>query len=235
MSPVGGSFLAHRSLLFTVAYEILGSAADAEDVVQETRLRWIGVDLGRVRNQRAYLARATTQLSLNRLRSRQRRNEEHVGSWLPEPLLTAPDAAEDVERDENVSMALLVVLETLSPTERVVFILREVFDVGCDEIGSALRKSPEAVHQIAHRARRHVQTRRPRAEVSPIRTRAVLESFRRALETGDPQRLLEVLAPQVVTAGNGGSPVRLRCAQAPAWDGSHPPRPARPSRSCSYR
>ncbi|MDQ0841069.1 RNA polymerase sigma-70 factor [Streptomyces sp. V1I6] len=198
------TFVAHRNLLFTVAYEMLGSAADAEDVLQETWLRWIKVDLEQVRDQRAYLVRITTRQALNRLRTMKRRKEAYVGPWLPEPLLTAPDVAEDVELAESVSMAMMLVLETLSPTERAVFVLREAFDVGYDEIAAAVDKSPAAVRQIAHRARRHVDARRPRQAVTPGQTRAALESFRRALETGDPQELLDVLAPDIVLMSDGG-------------------------------
>ncbi|MEV0691737.1 RNA polymerase sigma-70 factor [Streptomyces sp. NPDC050388] len=202
--PATEAFVAHRNLLFTVAYEMLGSAADAEDVLQETWLRWIGVDLAQVRDRRAYLVRITTRQSLNRLRTMKRRKDAYVGPWLPEPLLTAPDVAEDVELAESVSMALLLVLETLSPTERAVFVLREVFDVGYDEIAAAVDKSPAAVRQIAHRARRHVDARRPRRMVSPSETRAAPESFRRALESGDLRALLDVLAPEVVLLSDGG-------------------------------
>ncbi|MFC3575674.1 RNA polymerase sigma-70 factor [Streptomyces yaanensis] len=202
--PATETFIAHRNLLFTVAYEMLGSAADAEDVLQETWLRWVEADLGQVRDPRAYLVRIATRQSLNRLRTMTRRKEAYVGPWLPEPLLTAPDVAEDVELAESVSMALMLVLETLSPTERAVFVLREVFDVGYDEIAAAVDKSPAAVRQIAHRARRHVDARRPRQVVSPSKTRAALESFRRALVTGDLQSLLDVLAPEVVLVSDGG-------------------------------
>ncbi|GAB3992528.1 hypothetical protein GCM10029992_01840 [Glycomyces albus] len=155
------AFVAHRNLLFTVAYEMLGSAADAEDVLQETWLRWVEVDLAQVRDQRAYLVRITTRQALNRLRTMGRRKESYVGPWLPEPLLTTPDVAEDVELAESVSMAMMLVLETLAPTERAVFVLREAFDIGYDEIAAALDKSPAAVRQIAHRARVHVEARRP--------------------------------------------------------------------------
>ena len=153
------AFVAHRNLLFTVAYEMLGSAADAEDVLQETWLRWAGVDLAAVRDQRAYLVRITTRQALTRLRTLRRRKESYVGPWLPEPLLTAPDVAEDVELADSVSMAMLLVLETLTPTERAVFVLREVFDLAYDEIAEAVGKSPAAVRQIAHRARGHVAAR----------------------------------------------------------------------------
>ena len=198
------AFLAHRNLLFTVAYEMLGSAADAEDVLQETWLRWAGVDLGGVRDFRAYLVRITARQALARLRTLGRRRESYVGPWLPEPLLTAPDVAEDVELADSVSMAMLLVLETLAPTERAVFVLREVFDLGYDEIAEAVDKSPAAVRQIAHRARAHVAARRPRGVVSAAEARDALEAFQRAAETGDLQCLLDLLAPDVVLLGDGG-------------------------------
>src|SRR3984893_736757 len=194
----------HRNVLFTVAYEMLGSAADAEDVLQETWLRWAGVDLDTVQNQRAYLVRITTRQALTRLRTLGRRKESYIGPWLPEPLLTAPDVAEDVELADSVSMAVLLVLEMLAPTERAVFVLREVFDLGYDEIAEAVGKNPAAVRQIAHRARAHVTARRPRGVVSPAETRDALAAFQRAVQTGDLQRLLDILAPDVVFLGDGG-------------------------------
>src|SRR3954468_11355293 len=198
------AFLTHRNLLFTVAYEMLGSAADAEDVLQETWLRWTNVDLAAVRNQRAYLVRITTRQALERLRTLGRRRESYVGPWLPEPLLTAPDVAEDVELADSVSIAMLLVLETLTPTERAVFVLREVFDLTYDEIAVAVDKSPAAVRQIAHRARSHVAARRPRGVVSAAETRDALEAFQRAVQTGDLQGLLDILAPDVVLLSDGG-------------------------------
>ncbi len=206
--PATEAFLAHRNLLFTVAYEMLGSAADAEDVLQETWLRWAGVDLGTVRDQRAYLVRVTTRQALRRLRTLGRRKESYVGPWLPEPLLTSPDVAEDVELANSVSMAMLLVLETLTPAERAVFVLREVFDLAYDEIAEAVGKSPATVRQIAHRARAHVAARRPRRVISPAETRDALEAFQRAAETGDLQRLLDILAPDVVFLGDGGGVVQ---------------------------
>jgi RNA polymerase sigma-70 factor (TIGR02957 family) len=202
--PATEAFLAHRNLLFTIAYEMLGSAADAEDVLQETWLRWAGVDLGTVRDQRAYLVRITTRQALSRLRTLRRRKESYVGPWLPEPLLTAPDVAEDVELADSVSMAMLLVLETLTPTERAVFVLREVFGLEYVEIAEAVDKSPAAVRQIAHRARAHVAARRPRGVVSAAETRGALDAFQRAVETGDLQSLLDILAPDVVFLGDGG-------------------------------
>ena len=179
--PATEAFVAHRNLLFTVAYEMLGSAADAEDVLQETWLRWAGVDLGTVLDQRAYLVRITTRQALTRLRTLGRRKESYVGPWLPEPLLTAPDVADDVELADSVSMAMLLVLETLSPTERAVFVLREVFALEYDEIAAAVDKNQAAVRQIAHRARAHVAARRPRGTVSPDASRDALAAFQRAV------------------------------------------------------
>jgi RNA polymerase sigma-70 factor (TIGR02957 family) len=200
-------FIAHRSLLFTVAYEMLGSAADAEDVVQETWLRWADVDRSEVRDTRAYLVRIVTRQALNRLRTLARRREDYVGQWLPEPLLTAPDAAQDVELAESISIAMLTVLETLGPVERAVFLLREVFEMQYDEIADAVGKSPAAVRQIAHRARDHVAARRPRMTVSRAEQEEAVERFQRALATGELQDMLDVLAPDVVLTADGGGVV----------------------------
>jgi RNA polymerase sigma-70 factor (ECF subfamily) len=183
---------------------MLGSAADAEDVLQETWLRWAGVDLAAVRDARAYLVRITARQALARLRTIGRRKESYVGPWLPEPLLTAPDVAEDVELADSVSMGMLLVLETLTPNERAVFVLREVFAFDYEEIAEAVDKNPAAVRQIAHRARAHVAARRPRGIVSPAETRDALDAFHRAVETGDLQGLLDILAPDVVLLGDGG-------------------------------
>lgn len=202
--PATETFVAHRDLLFTVAYELLGSASDAEDVLQETWMRWADVDLGAVRDHRAYLVRIAARQALGRLRTLGRRRENYVGSWLPEPLLTAPDVAEDVVLADSVSMAMLVVLESLNPVERAVFVLREVFDLPYGEIAEAVGRNRAAVRQIAHRARSHVAARRPRDPVSPAQTRAALRAFHRAVETGDLQGLLDVLAPEVVLLSDGG-------------------------------
>ncbi|MFI6480509.1 RNA polymerase sigma-70 factor [Nonomuraea sp. NPDC050663] len=208
MDAATRGFVAHRNLLFTVAYEMLGSAADAEDVLQETWLKWVGVDLGVVQDQRAYLVRMVTRQALMRLRTLGRRKESYVGPWLPEPLLTSPDVAEDVELADSVSMAMLLVLETLTPTERAVFVLRDVFDLPYAEIAEAVGKSAAAVRQIAHRARSHVTARRPRAGVSQDEIRGALAAFQRAAETGDLQGLLSILAPDVVFLGDGGGAVQ---------------------------
>ncbi|WP_233611349.1 RNA polymerase sigma-70 factor [Amycolatopsis sp. WAC 01376] len=204
MEPATEAFVAHRNLLFTVAYEMLGSATDAEDVLQETWMRWVGVDFATVLAPRAFLVRITTRQALKRLRTLGRRKESYVGPWLPEPLLTAPDVAEDVELADSVSMAMLLVLETLAPTERAVFVLREVFVLDYDEIAEAVGKTPSTVRQIAHRARAHVAARRPRGAGSPAEHRAALQAFRSAVETGDLQGLLDILAPDVVALSDGG-------------------------------
>jgi RNA polymerase sigma-70 factor (ECF subfamily) len=198
------AFTRHRSLLFTVAYEMLGSAVDAEDVVQETWLRWSGVDHVEIRDPRAYLVRIVTRQALNRLRTRARRREEYVGEWLPEPLATSHDLAHDLELAESVSIAMLTVLETLGPAERAVFVLREVFDVSYDEIAEAVGKTPAAVRQIAHRARDHVAARRPRMPVSTTEQQQAVERFLAAVRNGDVQGLLDVLAPDVVVVADGG-------------------------------
>ncbi|WP_432476316.1 RNA polymerase sigma-70 factor [Nocardioides sp. GXQ0305] len=198
------TFVDHRALLFTVAYEMLGSAADAEDVVQEAWLRWDGVDHAAVRDPRAYLVRVTTRLALNRMRTLARRREAYVGPWLPEPLLTRQDVADDVELADSVSTAMLLVLETLTPTERAVFVLREVFDVPYDEIAAAVDRSQDAVRQIAHRARSHVLARRPRQEVTRAEQDRVIERFLAAAASGDLQSLMDVLAPDLVLVTDAG-------------------------------
>jgi RNA polymerase sigma-70 factor (TIGR02957 family) len=197
-------FVAHRSLLFTVAYEMLGSAADADDVLQESWLRWAGVDRSQVRDPRAYLIRVVTRQALNRLRTLSRSREDYVGEWLPEPLLTSPDVAEDVELAESVSIAVLTVLETLGPVERAVFVLREVFEMPYGEIAEAIGKSAAAVRQIARRAREHVAARRPRVRVSRSEQEAVAERFLAALRSGQLQELMEVMAPDVILIADGG-------------------------------
>ncbi|HEY2076672.1 MAG TPA: RNA polymerase sigma factor SigJ [Streptosporangiaceae bacterium] len=205
-------FVAYRSLLFTVAYEMLGSAADAEDVLQESWLRWVDVDRSQVRDPRAYLVQVVTRQALNRLRTLSRSREDYVGEWLPEPLLTSPDVAEDVELAESVSIAMLTVLETLGPTERAVFVLREVFEVPYEEIAGAVGRTAVAVRQIARRAREHVAARRPRMQVSRAEQQAVVERFLAALRTGQLQELMEVLAPGVILIADGGGLVSTALA-----------------------
>ena len=206
-----GDFTEHRDLMFTVGYEITGSISDAEDVVQESYLRWAALDeadRGEIRNTRAYLARIATRQALNRLRSRSRLREDYVGPWLPEPLLTAPDNADDVVLAESVSMAMMLVVQSLSPDERAVFVLHEVFGFGYDEIAESIAKSVAAVRQIAHRARSSVQPRRPRFTADDAAAAQVVQRFLSAAATGDLQALMDVLAPDVVLLSDGGGKVK---------------------------
>jgi RNA polymerase sigma-70 factor (ECF subfamily) len=196
-----------RPLLFTIAYEILGSATESDDVLQDSYLRWAQVDLSTVRDTKSYLAQLVTRQALNALRAGARRREDYVGPWLPEPLLLdKADPAADVVLAESVSMAMLVVLETLGPDERAVFVLREVFGFDYEEIATAVGKSASAVRQIAHRAREHVHARRRRFEpVDEVKSTEITEQFMTAAATGDVERLISMLAPDVVwTADSGG-------------------------------
>ena len=196
-----------RPLLFTIVYEILGSATESDDVLQDSYLRWAQVDLSTVRDTKAYLAQLVTRQALNALRAGVRRREDYVGPWLPEPLLLdEQDPARDIVLAESVSMAMMVVLETLGPDERAVFVLREVFGFDYDEIASAVGKSVAAVRQIAHRARAHVQSRRKRFEpVDPQQSAQITEQFLAAAASGDVEALMSMLAPDVVwTADSGG-------------------------------
>jgi RNA polymerase sigma-70 factor (TIGR02957 family) len=201
-------FVEHRGLLFTVAYEMLGSTVDAEDVLQESWLRWAARneehdDQDEVRDPRAYLVRIVTRQSLNRLRTLQRQRETYVGPWLPEPLVTTPDVLEDIELAESVSFAMLLVLETLTPLERAAFVLREVFAFEYDEIADATDRTPAAVRQLVARARNHVQARRPRFE-RPAEIEEITARFFAAASSGEIQPLLDLLAPDVVLLSDGG-------------------------------
>ena len=200
-------FTALRPLLFTIAYEILGSGTESDDVLQESYLRWAEVDLSTVQDTKAYLAQLVTRQSLNSLRAQSRRREDYVGPWLPEPLLLETrDASADVVLAESVSMAMLVVLETLSPDERAVFVLREVFGFSHDEIAATIGKSATAVRQMAHRAREHVQSRRKRFDpVDPKLSMELTARFFAAASTGDLDGLIEMLSEDVVwTADSDG-------------------------------
>jgi len=202
-----------RPLLFTIVYEILGSATESDDVLQDSYLRWAEVDLATVRDTRSYLARLVTRQTLNALRASARRREDYVGPWLPEPLLLDDtDPSADVVLAESVSMAMLVLLETLTPDERAVFVLREVFGFGYDEIAAAVGKSVATVHQVAHRSREHVQARRRRFQpVDAAEAMQITEQFRTASVTGDMAGLLSLLAPNVTwTADSGGKATAAR-------------------------
>ncbi|MGI5167565.1 RNA polymerase sigma-70 factor [Spirillospora sp. CA-253888] len=201
-------FQDHRDLLFAVAYRMLGTAADAEDVVQDAWLRWSAADRSAVRDPKGYLVRIAGNLALDRLRSTRAQRETYVGPWLPEPMLTSPDVAEDVELAESVSMAMLVVLETLSPLERAVFVLKEVFGYPYAEIARSLERSEASVRQLGTRARKHVEARRPRYETAASERRAATERFLHATLGGDINGLMEVLAPDVTLWTDGGGKVR---------------------------
>ncbi|MFJ9865265.1 RNA polymerase sigma-70 factor [Streptomyces sp. NPDC101165] len=206
----GGSpdpYLEHRRLLFATAYRMLGSVADAEDVLQDAWLNWNAADRSAVRNPRAYLVRTVTNLSLTRLTSARAIREQYVGPWLPEPLLTSPDAAEETELADSVSTAMLVILETLTPVERAVFVLREVFGYSHAEIADILDRPEPTVRQIAHRARNHVQSRRPRYDTDPDRRARITTQFIEACAGGDLNAVMELLAPDVTCWSDGGGKV----------------------------
>jgi RNA polymerase sigma-70 factor (ECF subfamily) len=218
MTDLLAVFAAHRRLLFGVAYQMLGSVADAEDAVQDAWLRWSAADRDDVADPRAWLVRTTTRLALDRLTSARARRESYVGPWLPEPLLTtsgeeAPDPADEAVLGEQVSLALLVVLESLSPAERAVFVLREVFGLPGGEVARALGRSEAAVRQLGHRAREHVAARRPRFDADRQAHREVTERFLAACLGGDLDALLAVLAPGAVLVTDGGG--RTKAALRP--------------------
>jgi RNA polymerase sigma-70 factor (TIGR02957 family) len=194
----------HRGLLVSVAYRILGSVSDAEDTVQEAWLRWSGVDHSKVEDPRAFLVRVTTRLAIDRLRRAKARRETYTGPWLPEPILTGQDLSEDAAMAESVSMAMLVVLETLSPLERAVFVLREAFGMPHAEIADVLGRREDAVRQLARRARDHVRERRPRFDADRAEQRRVTERFLEATLTGNLEALMSVLSPGVTLVADGG-------------------------------
>lgn len=198
----------HRNLLFSVAYRILGTAADAEDAVQDAWIKWSAADRAQVADPKAYLTRIVSNLAMERLRSTRHQREIYVGPWLPEPILTSGDTADAITNAESVSMAMLVVLETLSPLERAVFVLKEVFDLSYAEIAEAVERSEAAVRQAAHRAREHVRARRPRFTADRSRQREVTERFFAAATGGDINTLMELLSPDVTLWTDGGGKVR---------------------------
>jgi RNA polymerase sigma-70 factor (TIGR02957 family) len=216
-------FTRYRRLLFSVAYQMLGSVTDAEDVVQDSWLRWSAADRSDVVDERAYLVQIASRLALDRMDSARARRESYVGPWLPEPLLTggrpvasgppAADPEDAAERGEQVSLALLVVLETLSPAERAVFVLREAFGMPVAEVATALGRTEAAVRQMAHRAKEHVQARRPRFDTDRTAQREVTERFLAAAVGGDVETLLAAMAPGVVLVADGGG--RVTAARRP--------------------
>jgi RNA polymerase sigma-70 factor (ECF subfamily) len=209
---LAAEFAAHRQVLVGAAYRVVGSVSDAEDVVQEAWLRWSRIDRGTmadIRDPRAYLIRITTRLALNRLREQKARRESYVGPWLPEPLATDDDdPAAAAELADSVSMAMLVVLETLSPLERATFVLREVFDLPYDEIADTLGRSESAVRQLAHRAREHVHARQPRHHVDKARHDELTMRFMQAAGSGNFDEVVALLAPDAVLVSDGGGKKR---------------------------
>ncbi|NUO98979.1 MAG: RNA polymerase sigma-70 factor [Nonomuraea sp.] len=197
-------FAGHRELLFSIVYNMLGSVSDTEDVLQETWLSWSSRNAEEIANPRAYLVRVAVNQALAHQTALRRRKEAYVGPWLPEPLVTAGDGADDVERAESVSLALLVVLETLTPLERAVFVLHEVFAYQHNEIAGMIGRSPSAVRQLAHRAREHVQARRPRQRIAARVQQEATERFLAAAFGGDMEALLDILAPEVTLWADGG-------------------------------
>lgn len=200
-----------RRHLFGVAYRLLGTVADAEDAVQETFLRWEQADRDAIQNPRGWLTTVLTRYCLDQLRSARARRETYVGTWLPEPLVeddAVTDPAERVALDESVSLAMLVVLETLSPAERAVFVLHDVFGMGFDELAAVVGRTPAACRQLASRARRHVEERRPRFDPDASEQRRVVAAFLEASARGDLEALLPLLDPSVVLRADGGGKVR---------------------------
>jgi RNA polymerase sigma factor (sigma-70 family) len=208
-------FKDHRELLFSIVYNILGSVADAEDVLQETWLSWTSRNqapsVERIEKPRAYLVRIAVNRALAHQATISRRRETYIGPWLPEPLVTpladtpiTGDAADTAVRTESVSMALLVVLESLTPLERAVFVLHEVFGYAHTEIAEILGRSPSAIRQLAHRAREHVHARRPRYQPDPRVRQQVTERFLAAALGGDLNALLQILAPGVTLRVDSG-------------------------------
>ncbi|MER6134089.1 RNA polymerase sigma-70 factor [Streptomyces sp. NPDC001815] len=200
-------YIEHRRLLFATAYRMLGSVADSEDVLQDAWLSWNTTDREAIRHPKAYLVRTVTNLSLNRLTCARATRETYVGPWLPEPLLTSPDIASETELADSVSTAMLVVLETLSPVERAVFLLREVFGYSHAEIAEALERPEPTVRQIARRAREHVQARRPRFDTDHTQRQQVTAQFMDACAGGDLNAVMELLAPDVTAWSDGGGKV----------------------------
>ncbi|MGW3730645.1 RNA polymerase sigma-70 factor [Streptomyces sp. NPDC000851] len=214
-------FEEHRAVLLGVAYRMLGRVADAEDVVQEAWLRWSGADRSEVRVPRAFLVRVTTRLAVDRLRQIKARNEAYIGPWLPEPYVAefggaVPDVAERAMLADSVSLAVLVVLESLSPLERAVFVLREAFGYPYADIAAMLDRAEPAVRQLAGRARKHVDERRPRYDVDPVQRRDLTERFLAAAADGDLEGLMSLLAPDVRLVGDSGGKAKapLRVLQS---------------------
>lgn len=199
-------FEEYRDYLFSIAYRMLGSVMEAEDMVQEAYLRWQEVDLAEVQSPKSYLATIVTRLCLDQLKSARARREQYIGPWLPEPLIADPDKGptQALDRAESLTMAFLVLLETLQPEQRAAYILREVFDYGYDEIAEMLDKTEAACRQMVSRARKYIEERRPRFEASREDSERAVEQFIAAVNGGDMQALLNVLEADVVWTSDGG-------------------------------
>jgi RNA polymerase sigma-70 factor (ECF subfamily) len=203
-------FQTYRPLLFSIAYRMLGSASEAEDIVQEAYLRYHDAQADEVRSLKSYLSTIVTRLALDHLKSARASRERYIGPWLPEPILTADGTLsplQTVEQRESISMAFLVLLESLTPQERAVFLLREVFDYGYDEIAALIGASAANCRQIFHRARARVAERRPRFEPSSDAQRRLTVRFLIACQQGDMRALTEVLAEDVTTWSDSGGKV----------------------------
>jgi RNA polymerase sigma factor (sigma-70 family) len=207
MDPTGVRlFDRHRPVLVGIAYRIVGSVFEAEDAVQDAWLRWCVTDRAEVADPRAYLVTVTTRLAIDRLRRARVRRETYVGAWLPEPVATGPDdLADHAAFVEHVELALLVVLETLSPVQRAVFVLREAFGLRYREIAEVVGRDEATVRQIARRARADVAARRPRYETDPARRRDIVRRFRHACASGDVHAVAALLAADArLTSDSGG-------------------------------
>lgn len=219
------AFNEHRRLLTSVAYRVLGRWSDAEDVVQEAWLRWSAADYAKVEDPKAFLVTVTTRLAIDQLRKVQTRKESYVGPWLPEPVLTrdgtdtSPDAADRVVLDDTVSLAMLLVMETLSPLERAVFVLREAFDYSFAEIAAMLDRTEPAVRQLLVRARTHVHEKRPRYPLDDSQRQSIADRFLAACVGGDIRPLLELLSPEVTLVADGGGVITA--ARRPVLGADH--------------
>ena len=205
--PPETQFEQYRPLLFSLAYRMLGTRADAEDIVQDAYLRWRNASTEEVRAPKSYLTTVVARLSLDSLKSARRKRETYVGEWLPEPIVE-PQGSTAAEMAESLSMAFLHILETLTPDERVAFLLREVFEADYSEIAATLETSEPNCRQLITRARKHIQDRRPRFKVDRARQQSVLKQFLAACESGDPSQLLPLLSPEVELHSDGGGKVQ---------------------------
>lgn len=196
------SFEDYRPLLFSIAYRMLGSVMEAEDMVQETYLRYSAIAPQHVTAPKSYLCKIITNLCLDHLKSAQAQREVYTGMWLPEPLLT-----DDMEQDDTISLAFLMLLERLSPAERAVFVLHEVFDYGYKEIAEMVGREEAACRQLLHRARQHIAAHRPRYSVNPDTHQSILNQFLAAVAEGDLDGLSNLLAEDAASASDGGGKV----------------------------